>query len=170
MREDQQNASILFEEYGQHLLGVAMNVLKNSEDAEDAVQQLFYDMLRKGTVPDAKDQRCKAYLSVAVERKAVDILRARRYDVPLEEIADATPEEITDIAEEQTISSVSPLAEAVAKLPASDRELLMLKYYMGYRAVEIAERTGEAPNTVQKRIRRIQQKLRTMLTEDKGDE
>ena len=159
---DRRNAALLFEKYGQHLFRVAANVLKNDADAEDAVQQLFYDMLRKGNVPDADDPRCKAYLSVAVERKAVDLLRTRRNDASIEDAAEA--------AGEQNVPSLSPLAEAISKLPASDRELLLLKYYMGYKATEIAQRTGEAPNTVQKRILRARQKLKTMLTEQEGDE
>ena len=51
-------------------------------------------------------------------------------------------------------------------LPAKDRVPLYLYYYEGYAVAEIGEILGLKPSTVQTRLSRGREKLKTMLTEE----
>ena len=157
--ENREKAKILYGSYKQLLYRAAFSLLKNEEDAEDAVQQLFFDMLRKGNMPDPNDERTRNYLIVAVKRKALDIIGSRREYTDLDSIEGLPDDQKKDL---------SPLAEAVASLPDKSRNLLIMYYYNGYKATEIAKLTGETANTVQKRLSRIRETLREIM-EGKND-
>jgi RNA polymerase sigma-70 factor (ECF subfamily) len=58
------------------------------------------------------------------------------------------------------------LYEAVMGLPAKYRAPLYLYYYEGYAVAEIGEILGLKPSTVQTRLSRGREKLKTMLTEE----
>lgn len=148
-------AAELYETFRQHLYRTASGILKNSEDAEDAVQQLFADMISKGALPAISDPRTKAYLTVAVRNKALNMLSSRRVSEPLETAKDHSAK-----------AGPSELSGLIEKLPEEKRRILILYYYFGYDTAEIADLTGLRPAAVQKRLQRARQALRKMLEEN----
>lgn len=69
-----------------------------------------------------------------------------------------TPEEAAVTAEQK-----QTMMEAINTLNETDREILIRKYYCGETAAEIAERLSMRTGTVEMRISRAKQKLRTMI-------
>jgi RNA polymerase sigma-70 factor (ECF subfamily) len=71
------------------------------------------------------------------------------------------PEEI-NLAQEQR----QKLWQGLQRLPAEPREIIVLRYMLGWQVQEIAAALGVLENTVSQTIRRALQRLRKMMDED----
>lgn len=91
------------------------------------------------------------------ERKAIDLYRARQRH-PQAELAE-------DIPGCEGPSSDGTLAGAMAALPPRYREVLLLRYYNGYSAAEIAGFLGLTPENVRQVTARAKRKLAAELAE-----
>ena len=139
--EDRTRFEALYRAYRGLMFHVANRILQNSQDAEDAVHLAFLSLVDHSLPP---------------ERKAIDLYRAkqRRPMAELEEIPGCTAP-----------PSDGTLAGAMAALPPRYREVLLLKYYNGYSAAEIAGFLGLTPGNVRQLTLRAKRCLAAELAE-----
>ena len=137
--EDRAKFELLYEHYRSYMLKIANKILENEFDAEDAVRNAFVSISEHmEKVYDPLSHTTKGYVTIIVERKAIDIYRMRRRFVSLESIENEIglsfpPPEDDDVA------------KCISKLPARYRHVIMLKYHHGYNVKEISdERLREA--------------------------
>ena len=143
----------MYQEHCQTVYRVAFTYMKNSYDAEDAVQETFARLIRSGERFRSREKE-KAWLIVTVSNVCKDMLRRHyRSDRALEDYQylAAPPHEIDETM------------EAILRLPEKYKTAVYLFYYEGYAAREIARMLGEKPNTVSSRIGRARLLLKTML-------
>ena len=138
---------------------VAFAVLRNTQDAEDVVQETFLKLYRAGVWEDMMDER--AFLARAAWRLAVDRLSKRRGEAldPGVAATQATPE--ANVIAADWIATVRRLMDA---LPESLRQPLALASVEELGCREIAQIMGIAEGTVRTRIMRARQILRQKLT------
>ena len=160
--------TLLYRKYNGLLYNEAMSLLHIHEDAEDAVADVFEALLNRGRVPSLDEQGVKALLITMLKRSAYRIFSRRiqtqehgEEDYPdgcaMESVADtAVPPEL-----------LLSVQDAVAGLPADEREALILFVYYGYTTAEIAEMKGIKQDTVQKRIKRARSRLIRPLKYDR---
>lgn len=154
----------LYNKYRGLMHYVANKILLNEQDAEDAVHQAFLAIIKNASKIFSKnfDVKCpetRALVVIIVERKAIDLLRARsrRPEAELDE----------DIAGwDIPLPGDGPLSDAMAKLPARYREVLMLRFDIGYTTKEIAQLFGTKQETVQRLIGRAKEALREHLEQE----
>lgn len=151
----------LYTLYRQSMFYVANKILCNEFDAEDAVHQAFLSIIkniRRISEPDCV--RTKTYVITIAEHCAIDIYRAktRKVTVPLDE-------DVLGLQFEPP--HTSDLADAIAKLPARYRHIILLKYDCGYSNREIAKILGLSYEGVHSLDQRAKSKLKTIL-EDEG--
>ena len=140
---------------------VANQILNNDHDAEDAVQQAFFAILKNfEKISEIKCPQTRSFVVTVVERKAIDLYRAKNRNVVIsfdEEFMNAS-------AHTENAATVrTDLARALAMLPAKYRELLLLKYDSGYSEQEIAAMCSMTPANVKKTIHRAKKKLEALL-------
>ena len=143
----------MYQEHCQTVYRVAFTYMKNSYDAEDAVQETFARLIRSGERFRSREKE-KAWLIVTVSNVCKDMLRRHyRSDRALEDYQylAAPPHEIDETM------------EAILRLPEKYKTVVYLFYYEGYTTREIARMLGEKPNTVSSRISRARLLLKTML-------
>lgn len=155
--QERQDFEALYLRYRSLMRAVAMNLLHDPQDAEDAVQQAFLSILKNFHKISSVDcPETRAFVVIIVERKALDILRARKNTIPLEEM-------------EQGVNIPMPgdggLADAMAKLPARYRQVLLLRFAYGYTTRELAREFGMTQSAVQKVIWRAREVLKERLSE-----
>lgn len=141
-------------EYSPMLLRLACTRLDSTADAEDAVQEVFLQLLSAPVAfRDAGHE--KAWLIRATLHRAGDIRRrAEKRNVPLEAAASsAAPAEDGD------------LLRAVQALPEKYSAVIHLHYYEGYSTAEIAQMLGCRPGTVRSRLYRARERLKKLLAE-----
>ena len=136
---------------------IALNSLRHPADAEDAVQNTMLRLWRTDT-DFAGEEHLRRWLArVAVnESRRIAAHPWRRRAVSLEEAREPVFQD----------RERRELYEAVMGLPAKYRVPLYLYYYEGYAVAEIGEILGLKPSTVQTRLSRGREKLKTTLTEE----
>ncbi len=136
---------------------IALNSLRHPADAEDAVQNTMLRLWRTDTDFTGEEHLRRWLARVAVnESRRIAAHPWRRRAVSLEEAREPVFQD----------RERRELYEAVMGLPAKYRVPLYLYYYEGYAVAEIGEILGLKPSTVQTRLSRGREKLKTMLTEE----
>lgn len=111
----------------------AYSILKNEADAEDAVHNAFIKIAENiSKISEPVCPKTQVYVVTIVENKAIDLYRAnqRRHKVKY-------ADNVAGIAIEE--SKVHGLAACIAKLPPNYRQIILLKYHMGFSCKEIAK-------------------------------
>ena len=116
LEEQKLKAEQLYIKYWHLMCHVAMEILQNSADAEDAVQQAFlYLLLHMDKLEDIDSPSTKAYVSLTAKHRVIDPYRSRLRCEP----ADISGMRTAGIHPEQL-----GVAEAISQLPARDLSLI----------------------------------------------
>lgn len=158
--EDQHKFEQIYLRYRDLMYRTACRILRNPYDAEDAVHQAFIaiiEHLEKFVQIDCPETR--SFVVLICERKAIDLLRARRPEknLPLDE---------EQLGLEIPLPGDHGLADAMAKLPAHYRTVLLLRFDNGYSTAELAKILHLTPSGVRKLIGRARNALEKILKED----
>jgi RNA polymerase sigma-70 factor (ECF subfamily) len=140
---------------------VAFAVLRNTHDAEDAVQEMFLKLFRNGGWRAMKEER--AYLARAVWRSALDRMPRRREAE--ETFADLDPPSAERNPEQSAVSANwhATVHRLIDKLPEELRLPLALSATEELTSRQIAEILGVPEGTVRTRIARARQLLKEKL-------
>ena len=133
------------------LYRIALAILGDPHEAEDAVQDAFLRFLERA--PDDLENPGAWLTRVLVNGCKSRLRLAWRRVGPLPETLPAPgPEERQEL-------------EELFSLPPEDRAVIHLHYYEGYSTGEIAQMLGLRPGTVRSRLSRAREKLRKLLAE-----
>lgn len=153
-------------EYAGALYRVAYSVLRNSADAEDAVQEAFVRVLRhRSTLDEVRDQRVwliRIVWNIVLDRKRRAKTRPETDDVA--ELARVLPS--NGLSAEQLASAAQHHAHVLAcveKLPAKEREVLQLSAFEELNSVEIAQVLGITESSVRSRLFRARNLMAELL-------
>ena len=165
---DERAIHYAMDKYTRLLWSIARAVLEgtaSAEDVEECVADVFVYLWQHPEKYDPARGKLKAWLSILVRSMAIDRRRqlSRHAALPLEEALTAA---LPDLAEDISArASRERLAGAVENLEEPDRNILLRRYYHEQKPKEIALALDLPPKTVENRLYRARQKLRTMLTD-----
>ena len=145
---------ILYDRYANNLYRLALSYLKNTADAEDAVQAVFVKLIEgKAVIFPGKE---RALLTKITVNQCKDILRRNknRQEEPLDESIPFSDSKDRDVF------------IAVMTLPEKYRIPVFLHYYEGYRFQEIAKLLRITTSAVSMRIHRAKNLLKSQLEVD----
>ena len=137
---------------------VAWAVLRNPEDAEDVVQEMFLKLYRNGSWKRMDDER--AFLARCAWRMAVDRLKLRRREISL------PAAEPWVASQEETLLAgdwESAVHRMIDSLPEDLRQPLALSGIHGLNSRQIGEAMGISEGTVRTRIMRARELLKEKL-------
>ena len=146
------NFDQLFSAYHRQMLFVALRILGNQTDAEDAVQNALLKLYRlRNRIPE--DPRvCRAYVLTAAKHAALDLKEQERRTVNIDDLVLADKEELFDkIAASEDRER---LMEAIHALPDLYRDVLMLRYVRELSVKEIAQLLNRKEWAVRKQLAR----------------
>src|ERR1035438_4999941 len=139
LRAEEETLAALVSQYSGTLYRVAFSVLRNPSDAEDAVQEAFMRVLRhRDTLGEVRDQRVwliRIVWNIVLDRKRRAKTRPETDDVS--ELARVLPS--GGLSAEQIAVAAQHHAHVLAcvdKLPAKEREVLMLSAFDELNSVE----------------------------------
>ncbi len=154
----------LVERYSPRLRYFLRKILASADSAEDALQDVWVDVLRH--LPRLEDPLAlRAWLyRIARDRAFGRLRKARRVEVPLDELQAVDPA----TAEENDFSAedAARIHAALDGLPEEQREVLVLRFLEEMSYDEIARVLGCQLGTVRSRIHYGKQALRRLLTKD----
>jgi RNA polymerase sigma-70 factor (ECF subfamily) len=172
---DEQVFETLVRTYGGRLLAVARRMLRDEEDARDAVQEAFINAFRKRESFKG-DAQISTWLHAIVVNTALMKLRTRRRK-PETAIQNLMPRFLPDdhhaeqypswtepvdvaLARKETAAMVR---EAIDELPETYRTVILLRDIEGLSTEETAKLVDTTPNAVKIRLHRGRQALRTLI-------
>ncbi len=165
--EEQRNElEIIYEKSVARLYRIAMTMLGNREDAEDAVQEAFLDVAGNPNgffaVPETKRV---SYIKTIVKRKAQGILKKRYNAVSHEtDIDEDTPDNNTPIDEKlDSEMSRDEIYRFIDTLSYDLRKVLYLRIEYELSYAEIGERLGISEEAAKKRFARAKNKIKQFL-------
>ncbi|MDP4672572.1 MAG: sigma-70 family RNA polymerase sigma factor [Solirubrobacteraceae bacterium] len=155
--------------YEQHRRGVfaaAFRILGNEAQADDVAQDVFIKVWRKPASFDSKRGELGSYLRLMARSRALDLWRegqaAGRASDRLKNVVivgasngDDRPDQVLERSE-----ATDTVVSALRTLPANQREAVVLAYWGGLTAEEVARRAAVPLGTAKSRIRLGLTKLR----------
>jgi RNA polymerase sigma-70 factor (ECF subfamily) len=175
-RSDATALDRLYVRHAPLLFALCVRILRNRPEAEEVLQEVFWEVWRSAGRYSADRGSPRVYLLQLTRSRALSALRVRRRRDGLLEDAggkDAIATELLgDQAESSALSRVmlgeesQRVRNALRALPEAERCVLMLGYFDGFSQSEIATKLGEPLGTVKTRMRRGLLHLREMLVDD----
>jgi RNA polymerase sigma-70 factor (ECF subfamily) len=163
---EEQALAGLVSQYAGTLYRVAYSVLRNSADAEDAVQEAFVRVLRhRETLHEVRDQRVwliRIVWNVVLDRKRRIKTRPETDDVA--ELARVLP--AGGLTADERVAAAQHHARVLAcveQLPAKERQVLMLSAFEELTSVEIAAVLGITESSVRSRLFRARNLIAGLL-------
>jgi RNA polymerase sigma-70 factor (ECF subfamily) len=160
----------LYNQYNRIAFALALRLLNDAGQAEDAIQEVFVRIWRQPDYYDPARGRFATWLLSVVHHQCIDQLRKKRHQQLsldqeesqerlnyLAEKAPALEEEVWLKLKRQSVRN------ALDRLPEEQRKLIELAFFGGYTHNEIAVQTGQPLGTVKSRIRQGLLKLKTIL-------
>jgi RNA polymerase sigma-70 factor (ECF subfamily) len=165
---DETALGALYDEWSRSLYSLVLHLLKDADEAEDVVEETFWQAWRKASAYEPSRGAVSTWLLTIGRRKALDRLRARKRHREDPIGGERTISNM--LAPDQDPSADAEVAEirehvrsAVRDLPKEQREVLEMGYFSGLSQSEISRITGEPLGTIKTRMRLAMQKLKEPL-------
>ena len=157
---ERQRFTKIYEQYHVRLEKVAMHILADQTDAEDAAQNTFMQIIRHfEKISEISCEELPFWIISIVKNEAFMILRRKRKLVPLEDW-DSIENAVSDVTE------YAELVELFARFPDTYRSVLEMKYLLGYSDQEIAKHLGISETAVSTRASRGRALLRKLAEKE----
>jgi len=155
-----------YDEHSRSVYAAAMRILGNATQAQDVVQDVFLRLWRRPQIFDARRGELGSYLRMMARSRALDLWReaqaAGRASDRLKLVvgheeprADVRPSLMAERGHDG-----ATVRAALGRLPHAQREALVLAYWGGLTADEVAHRIEVPLGTAKSRIRLGLEKLR----------
>lgn len=158
---DQQAMTELFDRYGNLVYSVALRVLRDSGQAEDVMQDVFFNLWENPRSFVLGRGSLAGWLLVVARNRAIDALRRRRPSDSVDEVVVPSKTNLASEAERSIL--MEKVRIAVNGLPPDQQKSLLLAFFEGLSHSEIAAQTGDPLGTVKTRIRSALYSVRKAL-------
>lgn len=163
--KEQRAISIIYEKYGEALLGVIFRLLGDRERAEEALQETFLKIWKYGESYDPEKSRLFTWMMTVARNTAYDASRKKSFRdrqriQPLENHVSI----IEKANSVQTYTDAIGLQELIEKLNTKYATIIDILYFQGYTQSEAAEELDIPLGTVKTRVRKAFQYLKQMLS------
>lgn len=170
---DEHGLGVLYDRYARAVYSLTLRLVQNQQVAEELTQEVFLRVWQQAGTFQREKGRFASWMFGIAHHLAIDELRRRKarpqqvHDNPelsrsLLEVTDGAPP-----PDELALGGIRReyITEALARLPASQREVLEMAYFGGLTQSQIADRKGEPVGTIKTRTRLGLQRLRSNLLE-----
>jgi RNA polymerase sigma-70 factor (ECF subfamily) len=169
----------LYDRYSRIVYGALLRLLRDTDDAEDILQEVFIQVWRKASTYQSSLGAPKQWMIRIAHNRAINLIRSKRSKMKQSEVS---------ISEDGTIASGSMeiagddlfakataaehnrlLQDALGTLPEDQQHLLDLSFLQGYSHGEISEMLKMPLGTVKTKIRNGLLALRSQLSYLQGE-
>lgn len=152
---DQSAVQACLKTYGGLVWSLARRMLRNSDDAEDAVQEIFVDIWKNAGRFDPSQSSETTFIAMIARRRLIDRIRFTQRRISADPLDDMLIEP-SDGSEKnmQTVVEAREAFRALKELRPEQRQVLQLSIIQGLSHQEIADVTGMPLGTVKTHARR----------------
>ncbi|HEY8559065.1 MAG TPA: sigma-70 family RNA polymerase sigma factor [Pyrinomonadaceae bacterium] len=150
--------------YGGLVWSLARRMSPSTEDAEDAVQEIFVDIWKNAARFDETQSSETTFVAMIARRRLIDRLRYAKRRIATDSLEDIAAEPQNRADEElQTSIEAKDAARALKQLRPEQRQVLQLSIVQGLSHQEISDATGIPLGTVKTHARRGLLQVREFL-------
>jgi RNA polymerase sigma-70 factor (ECF subfamily) len=172
-RRDAAALDALYLRHGSLVFALCLRILRNHAEAEEVLQEVFWELWRSSSRYAAERGSARVYLVQLARSRSLDRVRLRRRREAL--LADAGGPSVIAAELGGEGKSASALAAALSseersqvqgalkQLSEAERKAVTLSFFDGLSHAEIAAQLGEPLGTVKTRIRRALLRMRGAL-------
>lgn len=158
---DRSAVAALYERHARDLFGYAQGVLRNRQEAEDLMHDVFLEAWRRSGDYSAERGSVRAWLLVRVRSRALDRLKSAGRSRVVSAADDEERQPFTALP--FSVGDQRRLREILSRMPEAQQDVILLGYFEGLSTTEIAERLSIPAGTVKSRTRAALTSLRTVL-------
>ena len=155
----------IYDRHSRLVYGIAVNVLQNTQEAEDLTQDIFIK-LGNGSSYNPQRGSLRTYLAMLTRSRAIDRVRSRQVaqrSIQRLQGDRATATSSTPMSTVTQQEQSQAVQAALAQLPDRQQQILKMAYYEGLTQAKIAEQLGTPLGTIKTRARLGLIKLRQLL-------
>ncbi len=150
--------------YGGLVWSIARKMLRNTDEAEDAVQEVFVDIWKNAARFDETRSSEITFIAMIARRRIIDRIRHSARRISADSLDDVLLEPFTRADKKMQMSiEAQQAAEAMRQLRPEQQQVLRLSIIQGMSHQEISEATGMPLGTVKTHVRRGLQHVREAL-------
>lgn len=141
--------------YGGLVWSLARRMSPNTDEAEDAVQEIFIDVWKNAARFDETQSSETTFVAMIARRRLIDRLRKINRQPPVDSLEDILAEPaVTKDVDMQVSVEAKEAAEAMKNLRPEQRQILHLSIVQGFSHQEIADALMMPLGTVKTHARR----------------
>jgi RNA polymerase sigma-70 factor, ECF subfamily len=149
----------LYVRFADDVCAYVRSIVRDQHAAEDITQSVFTKLIKSIHKYERRDVPFAAWIIRVARNMALDHVRRSR-QIPVEEVRTSD-----EGGEQVGFERAQSLRDALARLPADQREVLVLRHVAGLSPGEIAERLGKTEASIHGLHHRGRGALRTALRE-----
>lgn len=138
----------IYEQYHGLIEKTAIRILKNQQDAEDAVQNTFVQIIRHFEKTFEIDCKILPFWIISIVKNESLMILRKKERVAALEVWDNIP------VDAESVSDYNELVQLFSKLPETYRAALEMRFLLDYSGKEIAQKLGLSESAVNTRISR----------------
>ena len=143
------------DKYGGLVWSIARKMLRNADEAEDAVQEIFVDIWKNAVRFDPGLASETTFIAMIARRRLIDRIRYSTRRISADSLDDVLLEPFTRSDQTMQMSiEAQQAAEAMRELRPEQQQVLRLSIVQGMSHQEISEATGMPLGTVKTHARR----------------
>ncbi|QQS32228.1 MAG: sigma-70 family RNA polymerase sigma factor [Acidobacteriota bacterium] len=141
--------------YGGLVWSLARKMLRNADDAEDAVQEIFVDVWKNAERFDETKSSETTFIAMIARRRLIDKIRHSNRRITADSLDDVLLEPFTRADKDMQLGlEAREAAVAMRNLRPEQQQVLRLSIVQGMSHQEIADATGMPLGTVKTHARR----------------
>lgn len=165
MKGDRNAFRDIYSRYSQVVFNLAFRMLRNREEAEEVVQEIFLQVWNKADTYDPGRGAISTWIVNIARSRAIDKLRTLGYREQTTELIEDRVNSKSDYSRiiEDREESRKVIREALDSLPENQRVAIEIVFFEGLTHIEAAERLNEPVGTIKTRIRLGVSKLKEKI-------
>lgn len=170
-QRDEKAFQWLYDKYSAALYGVVLKVVKDDDQAQDLLQDIFIKIWKNLDSYDAEKGRLFTWMLNVARNTAIDSLRSKRANQQSNTISAIHPESDSVHIIDRQHNTLQPntdnigMREIVEQLRPERKQLIDLVYFEGYTHEEAAEALNLPIGTVKTRVRSALQELKKIFSQ-----
>ncbi len=158
--------------YGRYLLKIAYNILSNTEDSEECVNDTYIKAWN--TIPPQKPNVLSSFLGKITRRLAIDIFRKKHaekrtnseFSISLSELDECIPDKFSTEIEFEYNQLTEKLNAFLSSLSKENRDIFICRYFYSDSIKEIASFFGTSESKIKSSLFRSRKTLKDQLEKE----
>ena len=166
LKKDDRSFTLLYDNYSKSLYGIIFNLIKDKEEAEDVLQEVFVKIWKNIDTYNTSKGRLYTWMLNIARNTSIDKLRSKNFNNNQKNLSTDNFVHILD-DNSKTINKIDAIGikEFIKKLKPKCIQLIDLLFFKGYTQQEASDELEIPLGTVKTQNRNCMNDLRLMINE-----